>query len=133
METKSSQKVANNFECKICDYLTSKKSNFAKHLLTAKHLSQSARKQMETFGNQKVAKSSQYECEICKKSYSNRSGLWKHQSKCISKNGIIITDSQNITTLSNLVMEVVKQNQTLADKILDICKTNIITTNNIQL
>ena len=40
---------------------------------------------METLGNQNMPKlcSSDFFCEKCKKEFKNRSGLWKHKSKCI--------------------------------------------------
>ena len=37
METKSCQKVAHKFSCFICDYHTSKKSSYDKHIDTFKH------------------------------------------------------------------------------------------------
>lgn len=37
-ETKSSKKVAQTFVCEVCDYNTSKKSSFDKHLATDKHI-----------------------------------------------------------------------------------------------
>jgi hypothetical protein len=37
-ETKSCEKVAYKFSCENCDYYTSKKSSYDKHLLTDKHL-----------------------------------------------------------------------------------------------
>lgn len=39
MITKSCKKVANDYECLICDYSTSRKSSYEKHLTTSKHIS----------------------------------------------------------------------------------------------
>lgn len=48
------------FTCERCNYTTTKKSNYDKHLLTRKHVSA-------------------YNCETCEKTYKTKSGLWKHQ------------------------------------------------------
>jgi len=85
METKNSQKVAQFFSCKACDYSTVRANDFAKHLLTRKHL-------METNGNKKLAQI----CQNCGKSYSSRSGLWKHQKTC---NVVLASTDELLRTL----------------------------------
>ena len=83
IKEKSSQKVAQNFYCEFCDYITSKKANYDKHITTPKH----QRMTEDYIGGQKVAKSSQkvasqtFKCE-CGKIYKHRQGLWKHKKKC---------------------------------------------------
>ena len=74
----------------------------------------------------------------CGKSYLHRQGLWKHKKTCET----LISKFQNkkedlkkdndIKALTDLVLDVVKQNQELTNKIVDICKTgqSIITNNN---
>jgi hypothetical protein len=59
--------------------------------------------------------------------------LWKHKKKCCDKNIGIISPLQTeqkeqneLKTLTNLVLDVVKQNQELTNKIVDICKTGQI-------
>jgi len=81
METKSIKSTKQKFECITCDYITSYKSNYNKHIATRKHL-------METDGNKMYTKSSETEeniCEYCGKFYKNRSGLWKHKKSCENK------------------------------------------------
>jgi hypothetical protein len=84
MEIFGNQKVGKSstfFSCNICDYTTSKKYNYDKHLLTGKHI-------LAMVGNQKVAKSRKssnshlFTCHTCNKIYSDNSGLWKHKKKC---------------------------------------------------
>jgi hypothetical protein len=77
MVTKKLQKVAPIFFCKKCDYTTSKKSSFDKHLATAKH-------HLVTLGNSEVAlnDSHLYSCEKCNKTFKSRHGLWYHKKKC---------------------------------------------------
>lgn len=76
----SNQKVAKSstsFECEKCNYITHKKFNFEKHLLTRRH-----QESMEI--NDLVAKSSKKEfiCFICDKKYKDNSGLWRHKKIC---------------------------------------------------
>ena len=72
METKMSQKVAQNFECKICDYVCCRKNDYDKHISTRKH----KWKQMET------NVSTKFKCSNCDKIYKTRAGLWKHNKFC---------------------------------------------------
>lgn len=74
------------YYCQVCDYGTCHKSHWGKHVATRKHL----RKQEGNKGNAlcagpKVTQSTvtTYVCEGCKRSYSNRSSLWKHKKRCI--------------------------------------------------
>jgi hypothetical protein len=53
METNLSQKVADFFVCNFCNYKTSKKSDFNKHLLTAKHKNNENGNILETKKSQK--------------------------------------------------------------------------------
>ena len=70
------QKVAHNYECNCCDYITSKKSSYDKHLLSAKH-------KLVTNGDRKVSNHiDDYPCTICGKVYKSRNGLWCHSKKC---------------------------------------------------
>lgn len=52
------------FECVKCNYSTTKKGNYDKHITTKKHLS------------------SPNFCNTCNKQYSTKSGLWKHKETC---------------------------------------------------
>ena len=80
----SNEKVAKSsneqFYCQSCDYYTSKKFNFDKHLFTPKHMKSMGIN--DFVGN--VAKSSNpnYVCSYCQKTYKDNSGLWRHKKKC---------------------------------------------------
>ncbi len=127
----------NNFYCITCDYLTSRKSSFDKHILTLKHTK-------VTLGDkklQKVAKSCKIVCNYCNKEFTSRNGLWKHKKNCCfikpNHNSQIQQSELDINYLSSLVLEVVKnnnnlqkQNYNLQNKVLDICKNNTINNNN---
>jgi hypothetical protein len=123
MITKKSQKVANFFSCIICDYNTSKKTDYSKHLLTAKHINN------DKSDNLSLKSAKTFNCE-CGKFYKFRQGLCHHRKNCdllceeIVNSKTSNNSENDIKVLTNLVMNVVKQNQELTNKIVDICKTN---------
>ena len=83
MDTKKVAEVAQRFHCTCCDYYTSKKSSFDKHLLTSKHLNLQEKIHNDTNNTLKVAPSCSkiYECE-CGNKYKYSQGLSKHKKTC---------------------------------------------------
>ena len=75
MTTKNSQKTALTYICEKCNFITSKKSNYNAHILTAKH-------KRTTTGLQKEVTA--LSCE-CGKIYSCRQNLFRHKLKCEKK------------------------------------------------
>jgi hypothetical protein len=131
METKSSkvaQKNSYKYLCEKCDYSTSKKHNFNKHLSTAKHQNRYFGNTMETFGNTKVAQDNNKKCNFCETYFSSRSGLWKHKVKCSKKYQAktILDAIQNDSEIHKFLME---QNKQLIDTITE-QNTKIIEQNN---
>jgi hypothetical protein len=125
MMTKKSPKIAKIFNCINCDYITCKKSDYDKHLTTLKHKNSDNSDKNDDTLSPKVAKS--FMCE-CGKGYKFRQGLSLHKKKC----NFVLTEiyqeknktDNEIKLLTNLVMDVVKQNQELTNKIVDICKSS---------
>ena len=83
--SKSSKKLQ-KFYCKNCDYSTSRKNNYNKHLASKKHkknLFQIVSKSSKS--SKKVAKKeivNNYVCEFCDKTYNSRTSLWRHKKQC---------------------------------------------------
>ena len=74
---KSSKKVPKIFHCKNCDYTTSKKSQWTRHLSTAKH------KNAINAINDAIQKSSkENKCVNCNKVFKHLSSLYRHQKIC---------------------------------------------------
>ena len=67
MLTESCEKVADKFHCNICDYNTSRKSSYDKHLLTSKHIKLTNNNKIESKSCEKVAKNEKILEHICKK------------------------------------------------------------------
>ena len=132
-----SNKSSVKFSCEMCDYKSCRKSQYERHLLTAKH-DLETRKHLV---NQKVQP--EIRCNNCHKLYKNRSGLWKHNKICIysedaesqqsimtdlgetpssqNKDSIITLLLKENTEIKNIILDVVKSN---TDNILDVVKSN---------
>ena len=117
---------ASNFSCEKCAFKCCKKSNFVKHLTTRRH-------QMLTNDLQKNAVSV-FQCD-CGRNYKHRQSLYKHQKECKNLNVCDVANepsepsSSQIEKLTNLIFDVVKQNQELQKQVLELSKEKSIITN----
>ncbi len=116
MEAQKSQKIPKIFECKCCNYNTSNKKDYNKHLLTAKH-------KKEADGS--INKPRYYICEFCEKQYKSRGSFWKHQQKCdrVPYTQEILPETSTKTSDSQLIIELLKQNQELQKQLIEAVKT----------
>jgi Txe/YoeB family toxin of Txe-Axe toxin-antitoxin module len=115
-----SKKVLEEYNCDVCDYTTSVKSNFTKHLLTGKHLYKSDTK--------KVSKHhTKYNC-ICGKSFKYDSGYYRHKKMCHSNKDKKYTEN-NVNITPELVIELIKNNNEFKNIIVE-QNTTIMEQNN---
>ena len=130
MSTKSTAKTPKNaefFECIQCDFTCCKKSDYRRHILTRKHKNVN---KLSTESTEITPKESNiiYKCDDCQKIYKERTGLWKHKKKC----ALIKTEQQYMEepleflqklqqqpNLTNIVLDLVKQNQEFKEMILE--------------
>ena len=79
------QKVAKSckiYYCDDCDYSTSRKSSWTKHILTIKHLNNASLSVTKPL-KKSVKSCKKYVCDKCGGEYKSRNGLWYHKKKCI--------------------------------------------------
>ena len=81
-KSKNSQKTRNEYYCGDCDYYTSRKNDYEKHILTKKHLKKTL-KNVEKSLKKSVKSRKIYICELCDSKYKDRSGLWRHKKICM--------------------------------------------------
>jgi len=140
MDTQILPQKPQNFCCSNCQFITSKKKDYNRHLSTQKHKN----RENDTNMIQKNPKKpqTQYECAICKKTYKYPSGLYRHKKKCLDYEN---NDSLNyqLSLSKELILDVVKQQQNQIQELTNTIKelipkvgNNITTTNqkfNIQV
>ena len=145
-----SSKSSTDFFCKICNYSTSRKSQYERHLMTAKH-------KILTNPNKKVPNDKMNICE-CGKAYKHLSSLCAHKKQCVVFNNkhysaehnseyipsthIISEETSGVIELmkqnqefKNLLVEQQKENQSLQKQLIEVIKDNKTinnTTNNNQ-
>ena len=104
----SSSKSSERFECAACNYFTSRKSQYNRHLLTQKH-QKSHFQQISTIGNEE---SSRLVC-VCGKEYTERSGLWRHKKCCKYKEEDMHLKEMKDLTDKELIIMLIKENKNL--------------------
>ena len=113
-----SQKNPKIFECKCCNFNTSNKKDYSRHLLTRKHRLSTDN---QHFSPQKPQI---YSCDMCNKVYKERTGLWRHKQKCTGQANNQATHEEPIKELIQMpepevFVELLKQNQEFKQLMID--------------
>jgi len=108
MITENSQKSHTEFVCINCDYKCCRKSDYNKHLSTAKH---------KNNDNSLPKTLKKYTCS-CGKEYSFRQGLYLHKQKC--KENIEKTNNTEIND-KDLIKMLINDNKELRNLLIDKC------------
>jgi len=129
--------LSNLFLCKTCNYNTSRKLNYDRHMLTRKH-----KKRFSAANIEQIEQSKGFQC-ICGNVYKYNRGLSNHKKSCdLHKTDKIISNNE-ITP--ELVLKIIEQNKELTNIILQqnttinkLCdntntNTNTNITNNTQI
>jgi hypothetical protein len=124
------QKTSNVYHCIICDYYTSRKSNYDEHILTRKHQKSMLSNPEQSIRHKKpVNPATSFSCQKCGKLYKDNSGLWRHKQKCNildihTKHSGLNLDQEpntgpdnNIMSDKELIIMLVKQNSELMNVI----------------
>ena len=112
---------SNLFICKMCDYTTSRKSQYERHISTSKHINTT------NTTNLVQKRSKLFICE-CGNQYKHHSSLWNHKKKCnyekqVEKE-IVTNDKDNLITL------LLTQNKELMDLVKSGMINNTTNSNN---
>jgi hypothetical protein len=136
--TEKTTKNEKKYICEKCTFITCKKTDYSRHILTAKHKIATDSNNLAT-KNEKIHKL--FVCEKCNKDYYDRSGLWRHQKKCNVEHQNQDSNQDNIQTNNDLkektdicdkelVMTLLKQNAELLEIIKNGTNHMQITNNN---
>jgi len=93
------------FSCSTCNYYTSNKKDWGKHINTEKHINNTALINSKITVLQNIK---EYKCQ-CGNIYKHRSSLSFHKKKCVIKN-TEVTDKQLIILLLKQNAELIEQN-----------------------
>ena len=129
--TESSQKETYKYVCKVCDYKTSKKSNYEKHLTSDKHKNMEVNDKNDDNDNKSHINSNnihtfskkKFQCINCGKKYAHRQGLFVHKKKCKTINENIKGNTE--TTDKQIITMLIKENTELKNFIMNILKKDI--------
>ena len=99
-----------NFYCKSCDYSTCRKSQYERHLNTAKH-------KMVTNGDILVPNENTKHICSCGKEFKFRQGLSRHKKNCsgVPTNTVRATTTTVSNTNNDLINVIVKQQEETTD------------------
>jgi hypothetical protein len=134
MFTEKSQKSPYKFSCNICDYYTSKKTDYDKHVLTRKH-SKTTNLFTNVDKNSPKVATKIYACD-CGKEYTHRQSLYIHKKKCnFTNNEVTEYDEENKIINENdptdkeLIMLLIKENSELKNMMIEVIKNGTHNTN----
>jgi len=144
MSLEKSPKIPKKNNCEKCDYATSNKKDYQKHLLTRKHINRTNLNTIE----QENSPANNFICKKCDRGYRARNSLWYHENKC-KKSPLIVEKSpkKNVIQIlihenkelikenkdfKNIIMELVRSNTEFQKQMIDVCQkqSNTIISNN---
>ena len=114
MVTLGDNKICPKYSCELCNYYTSKKSNYNNHINSKKHkmvtnddniCQNYAENNPNTSTN-----NTRLTCE-CGKTYKHRQGLWRHKQICHNIKQSKHTCTTNTCITPDLVLELMKNNE----------------------
>jgi len=141
-----SQKIANIFICKLCNYECCKLSDYNKHKNTRKHIHRTNIDKLEqTIEHKNLTPLKEYKCNNCNKLYQARNSLWYHQKKCKKVENILepnikeilkemlIPIEERLDDLNKIpqIIEFIKQNQEIYKQNLELQQQLYIQMSNI--
>ena len=123
MLTKNSAKIRSEFVCINCNYATSDKKDYNKHIATAKHKNNTNVDITLTNIGKKSENIIEFICS-CEKKYKSRQGLYAHKKKCkLLQNGLLVDSSNSQITLANeltndLIIKLLNDNKEMREIII---------------
>lgn len=122
------------YRCEKCDYFTSRKFNYLKHIKTEKHRSplHVMSKKMSIFDPPSPPPPPPtYRCPYCDRKYMAQRSLWRHSKQCSSENNIdksvYNVFSAKIAELCQSNAELSKTNQIQQSQMIQLCNAVLTT------
>jgi hypothetical protein len=127
------QNITKKYICKSCDYSTSSKKDFNKHLGTAKHKKTEDATSCEDFSNNthpEIPNNMIFTCVNCDRQLKSRSGLWRHKKICINEKDseiscveIVEQKPDKESELKDIIITLVNENKEMRNMVTEQQKT----------
>ena len=129
--------------CQQCDFYSSNKRDYTRHLETEKHKTGFLATLATTSSSEKPQKTQKnpilFRCEICDKEYKDKTGLWRHHKKCDvqavnsgCQNAQPVADSSSHVS-PELVLQILEKNKELTEVVIEQNKTIMELSKNSQI
>jgi hypothetical protein len=136
------------YTCKMCDYNTSKISNYKRHRKSKKHLKNTSGTFSHFFPpskNKQILTIKKYICQCCMTEFSSKSSFYRHKKICnklfeenkLLKIQLIENDKKNLENVNNILLNQNNQLKLLKTQHINMTNSNNVTnnqnTNNISI
>lgn len=112
----NTKKNAINYECLICNFNTSNKTDYSRHLNTEKHKKRIISNNNLCENGQKGYFYEKFSCE-CGKIYKHKPNLYAHKKKCEYNNKHIVTQEEENINYKEKIEQLVNKNKELENTI----------------
>ena len=122
------QKNPQFFRCDNCDFISSNKKDYRRHLLTPKHKNTDKSLTLtDSFTPKKPETLNTYICE-CGRHYKHRQSLFNHKKKCSNdEENNEKNIEENPLNEKEIIMTLLQQNNQLQHQIIELCKDKSVT------
>jgi len=134
MATNNTKKNDKKYTCILCDFMTSKKTDYSRHLETIKHKNNQLATNSNKIATNYTEKTTK--CEICNKIYNDRTGLWRHKKKCKIQNISNESDDKNEMSDKELIISLIKETndyKNIIMKFIEVGNNNTNSNNNTNI
>ena len=110
MTTEKTKKNEIKYFCEMCNFISFKKTDYNRHLLTSKHLRLQNSVNNTTNNNieNEIIETKKFTCD-CGKKYKHHSSLWSHKKKCKIMNNNKLSIINENTIIDELKTIIIKQ------------------------
>jgi hypothetical protein len=116
MDKENNEKIK-KYNCIFCNFNTSNKTDYTRHILTDKHKKIKDNNEINKNNNYLTQKNEkQFTC-FCGKSYKHKPNLYAHKKKCNNEEPNILVENKEDINYKDLVLKVIEQNTSLQNTI----------------
>ena len=117
----ASKKENSKFKCISCDYYTSNKKDYTKHINTKKHVTCVTKNITNDVTTNPESVVHVIKCKKCEKVFNNRMSLWRHSKKDCSEEVLVKENTLEEKEIfsKDIILDLIKQNKELQNVLLE--------------